>query len=51
MLRIPREVIEQKLDIDPSYKPIKQKEDTHQRGVRPSGRKSINYLKSGSSMQ
>jgi hypothetical protein len=26
MLGIPREVIEQKLDIDPSYKPIKQKE-------------------------
>jgi hypothetical protein len=26
MTRIPREVIEYKLDIDPSYKPIKQKE-------------------------
>jgi hypothetical protein len=26
MLRIPREVIEHKLDIDPAFKPIKQKE-------------------------
>jgi hypothetical protein len=26
MSRIPKEVIEHKLDIDPSYKPIKQKE-------------------------
>jgi hypothetical protein len=42
------EVIEHKLCINPSYKPIKQKkEDTHQRDARPSGKKSINYLKSG----
>jgi hypothetical protein len=29
MIRIPREVIEHKLSIDPSYKPIKQKERTY----------------------
>jgi hypothetical protein len=29
MPMIPREVIEHKLDIDPSYKPIKQKEKTY----------------------
>jgi hypothetical protein len=44
MPRIPKEVIEHKLSIDPSYKPVKQKkeEDTLQRG-----KKSINYLKLG----
>jgi hypothetical protein len=43
------EVIEHKLGIDPLYKSIKQKkEDTHQRGMRPSGKKLINYLKPSS---
>jgi hypothetical protein len=52
MPEIPRGVIEHKLGIDPSYKSIKKKrEDTHQRGVRPSRKKSINYLKLGSSGQ
>jgi hypothetical protein len=41
---IPRVVIEHKLGIDLAEKLIKQKkEDTHQKGVRPLGRKSINY--------
>jgi hypothetical protein len=44
---IPREVIEHKLGIDPSYKPIKQKERKYT-SERPSGKKSINYLKLGS---
>jgi hypothetical protein len=49
-MKMPREVIEHKLDIDPSYKSIKQKErSTHQRDARPSDKKSINYLKLGSS--
>jgi hypothetical protein len=49
MPRILMEVIEHKLDIDPSYKLIKQKkEDTHQRDARPSSRKSINSSKLGS---
>jgi hypothetical protein len=49
MSGISREVIEHNLEIDPSYKPVKQKkEDTHQRGEKPSGKKSINYLKPSS---
>jgi hypothetical protein len=52
MLRIPREVIEHKLGIDPAFKPIKQKE----RRYMPERRKTIrvevqNYLKPGSSGQ
>jgi hypothetical protein len=36
MPMIPREVVEHKLRIDPSIKPIKQKkEDTLQRGAKP----------------
>jgi hypothetical protein len=45
---IHREVIETKLRIDLAYKMIKQKERRYT-SVRPLGRKSINYLKSGSS--
>jgi hypothetical protein len=49
---IPREVIENKLGIDTSYKSVKQKkEDTHQRGEKLSVKKLINYSKSGSSDQ
>jgi hypothetical protein len=52
MSGIPREVIEHKLGIDPSYKPVKEKEkDTLYKGAKPSGKKSINYLKQGSSGQ
>jgi hypothetical protein len=50
MLGIPREVIEHKLGIDPSYKPVKQKKkDILQRGANPSGKKLINCLKLDSS--
>jgi hypothetical protein len=49
---VPRVVTEHKLVIDPSYKLVKQKkEDTLQKGAKPSGRKSISYLKLGSSGQ
>jgi hypothetical protein len=46
MFGIPRKVIEHKLDINPSYKLIKQKEkkDTDKRFARPSDKMSINYL-------
>jgi hypothetical protein len=52
MSGIPREVILHKLDVDPSYKPVKQKERRYTlERHKPSGRKSINYLKQGSSGQ
>jgi hypothetical protein len=54
MLGIPREVIEHKLGIDPSFnRSSKKKEDIHQKGTRLLGkrRKSIDHLKLGSSVQ
>jgi hypothetical protein len=49
---IPREVIEHKLGIDSSYKPVKQKERRYTpKSVKPSGRKSINCSMLGSSGQ
>jgi hypothetical protein len=47
---IPREVIKHKLGIHSMFKPIKQKQkNIHQKDVKPSTKKSINYLKPGSS--
>jgi hypothetical protein len=49
MPEIPKEVIEHKPGIDPLYKQSsKKREDILQKGMKPSGRKSINYLKHGS---
>jgi hypothetical protein len=49
---IPKEVIKDKLGIDPSYKPVKQKERRYiPERQESSHKKSINYLKLGSSGQ
>jgi hypothetical protein len=49
---IPREVIKNKLEIDPSFKPIKQKERGYTpESVRPFGKKLIDNSKLGSSDQ
>jgi hypothetical protein len=48
MPRILKEVIEHKLGIDPSFKPIKQRKKRYtKRGTRPFSKKSIDYLKLG----
>jgi hypothetical protein len=44
MPRIPREVIEHKLDIDPSFKPIKQKERRYTPERRETIRAEVNKL-------
>jgi hypothetical protein len=44
MLGIPREVIEHKLTIDPSYKPIKQKERRYTPEMRETIRQEVNKL-------
>jgi hypothetical protein len=44
MFRIPREVIENKLGIDPSYKPIKKKERQYTPERRETIRQEVNKL-------
>jgi hypothetical protein len=44
MLGIPRKVIEHKLGIDPSYKPIKQKERRYTPEMRETIRQEVNKL-------
>jgi hypothetical protein len=44
MLGIPSEMIEHKLDIDPSYKPVKQKERRYTPGKCETIRQEVNKL-------